>query len=254
VKLNYKILGHHEEVLVVLHGLMGMLDNWHGPAKAYTDHFTVYLVDARNHGHSPHSPDFNYDVMTEDLLEFLEDHGLEDIHLMGHSMGGKTVMKFAQNHAEYVKKLVVADIAPKEYPVHHQTILKALRNVDFSAVSRRSEVDPQLAVYIPEWGVRQFLLKNIYWKEKAQLDFRFNLDAIESNIELIGAAIEDQIFRGQTLFIRGEKSDYVQEEDWSDIELMFPAARLETIKDAGHWLHADQPEQFNKSVIDFLLS
>lgn len=252
MKLNYKIVGHHEEVLVVLHGLMGMLDNWHGPAREYAEHFTVYLVDARNHGHSEHSADLNYEVMMDDLYDFLEDHGLEGVNLLGHSMGGKTVMKFAQNFPEYVKKLVVADIAPKAYPVHHQTILKALRSVDFSIVDRRSQVEDQLKEYIPEWGVRQFLLKNIYWREKGKLDYRFNLDAIENNIEKMGEEIADQIFRGPSLFLRGSESDYIQDSDWSDIELMFPDARLETIEGAGHWLHADKPDEFNKQVIDFL--
>lgn len=252
MKLNYKMIGQHKEVLVVLHGLMGMLDNWHGPAKDYAEHFSVYLVDARNHGHSEHSPELSYELMMEDLHEFLEDHGLEEINLLGHSMGGKTVMKFAQNYSEYVKKLIVADIAPKAYPVHHQTILKALRSVDFSKVDRRSEIDEQLKVYIPQWGVRQFLLKNIYWKEKGVLDYRFNLDAIENNIEKMGEEIADQIFRGPTLFIRGSESDYIQDDDWAEIKLAFPDSKLETIQGAGHWLHADKPEEFNKLVIDFL--
>lgn len=253
MRLNYKMIGQHSEVLVVLHGLMGMLDNWHAPAREYAEHFSVFLVDARNHGHSEHSSAHSYELMMQDLYEFLVEHGLDEVNILGHSMGGKTAMKFAQNHPEFVKKLVVADIAPKAYPVHHQQILKALRSIDFSKAERRSQVEEQLKSDIPEWGVRQFLLKNIYWKEKGKLAFRFNLDAIESNIERMGEEIADQMFRGPSLFIRGAESNYIQDSDWKDIELAFPNAQLKTIEGAGHWLHADKPEAFNSVLLDFLL-
>ncbi|UTW64369.1 alpha/beta fold hydrolase [bacterium SCSIO 12741] len=232
---------------------MGMLDNWQGPAKYYAEHFQVYIIDARNHGHSPHSPEFTYELMADDLLNFVEEHDLDYFHLMGHSMGGKTVMKFAQNHPDYVDKLIVADIAPRAYPVHHQQILAGLNALDFEVIKSRGEAEKALASYVPELGVRQFLLKNMYWKEKGKLALRFNLDAITENIELIGEGIFDRIYEGPTLFIRGEKSKYVSEEDWKDIQLSFPQAELNTVKDAGHWLHAEKQAEFIQETTEFLL-
>ncbi|RMG83613.1 MAG: alpha/beta fold hydrolase [Bacteroidetes bacterium] len=253
MKLNYKKLGSGEP-LIILHGLMGMLDNWLTPAKKLAEHFEVFLVDQRNHGHSPHSEEFNYQVMMEDLLEFFDDVNLLEAHILGHSMGGKTAMKFAQNYPEYVTKLIVADIAPKKYPVHHQLILQGLRAIDLNKVSSRKEADEILSQYVPEFAVRQFLLKNLYWKEKNKLAWRFNLDAIEKNIELIGEEINDRIFEKPALFLKGEKSDYITEEDYEMIKMLFPQSSIQVIPNAGHWLHAEQPELFIKAVIDFLNS
>lgn len=251
MKLHFKEFGEGE-TLIVLHGLLGMLDNWQSPANVYSKQFRTILLDARNHGHSPHSHEFDYEVMAADLLEFMDDHGIEHAHLLGHSMGGKTAMKFAQNHPERVDKLIVADIGPKPYPVHHEQILAALNEVDFSLVSRRSEIEPILERRIPDWGVRQFLLKNVYWVEKGKLGYRFNLRAIENNIEHVGDEIEDEVYHGETLFVRGSKSDYILDYDWPDVQLTFPNATLENVEGAGHWLHADKPETFNATVLNFL--
>ncbi|MDA9819652.1 alpha/beta fold hydrolase [Salibacteraceae bacterium] len=252
MKLYHKALGEGE-VLIILHGLMGMLDNWQSPAQVYSQHFRTHLLDARNHGHSPHSDEFSYELMVADLLEFMDNERIERAHLLGHSMGGKTVMKFAQNHPERVRKLIVADIGPKAYPVHHEQILAALKEVDFSQVDRRSQIEPILEKRISEWGVRQFLLKNVYWKEKGKLAYRFNLDAIDDQIDCVGDEIEDAEYTGETLFIRGSKSNYILDYDWPDIRLTFPNAVLETVEGANHWLHADKPEEFNAKVLKFLL-
>ena len=205
MELFYKNMGQGEP-LVVLHGLMGMLDNWQGPAKYLAEHFEVYIVDQRNHGHSPHSEEFSYYHMMEDLVEFLDEHNLHNAHLLGHSMGGKTVMKLAQNYPDFVNKLIVADIAPRKYEVHHQQILEGLFAVPLNEIQKRSEADEILKQYIPEYGVRQFLLKNMYWKEKGQLAWRFNLPVINNTIEDIGEEINDALYEGETLIIRGENS------------------------------------------------
>ncbi|MEM9022698.1 MAG: alpha/beta fold hydrolase, partial [Bacteroidota bacterium] len=169
------------EPLIVLHGLMGMLDNWKTPAKRLSERYEVFLVDQRNHGRSPHSATFSYAEMAEDLYELMDDLFLSEAHILGHSMGGKVAMKFAQHHPDMVRQLVVADIAPKAYPVHHHTILEALSAVPLGEIKARSEAEAILGQYIPEPGVRQFLLKNLYWVEKGVLAWRFNLDAIREH-------------------------------------------------------------------------
>lgn len=252
MKLNFKSFGEGEP-LVILHGLMGMLDNWQTLAKEYADHFEVFILDARNHGHSDHYSEMNYEVMMYDLLEFCHDQNLTEINLLGHSMGGKTVMKFAQNFPDFVSKLVVADIAPKSYPVHHHKIIEGLKTLDFSLLKSRGEVDKHLAMYIPEVGVRQFLMKSIYWAEKGRMALRFNIDAIEKNIEVIGNEITDSSFAKPTLFIRGDKSNYVLDDDLDLINEYFPLGKLVTIQNAGHWLHAEQPRNFVDETLNFLI-
>jgi esterase len=251
MKLNFKKFGEGKP-LIVLHGLMGMLDNWKTPAKTLAEHFEVYIVDQRNHGHSPHSDEFSYQFMMEDLLEFVEDHELHHAHFLGHSMGGKTAMKFAQNYPEYIDKLIVADIAPKAYEVHHQQILEGLLAVDLNTTKSRKEAETVLSNFIQETGVRQFLLKNLYWIEKGKLAWRFNLNTINRVIGDIGEEINDSMYEGETLFIRGGKSNYIQDIDKEMINTYFPQGGIETIASAGHWLHAEQPESFLKSVLKFL--
>jgi len=251
MELFYKKSGQGQP-LIVLHGLMGMLDNWATPAKVLSDHFEVYLVDQRNHGHSEHSDDFSYQDMSDDLYEFIEAHQLEGAHILGHSMGGKTAMKFAQNYPSMLDKLVIADIAPRAYEVHHQQILAGLLAVDLKIIQKRSDADKILKQYIPEFGVRQLLLKNLYWPEKGRLAWRFNLEIINDTIEQIGEEINDRKYSGETLFIRGAKSNYIHDIDKEMIDVYFPNSKINTIPNSGHWVHAEQPEQFLKFVIEFL--
>lgn len=253
MKLNYKRLGEGEP-LVILHGLMGMLDNWMSLARAYAEHFDIIVVDARNHGHSPWSDTHNYTEMMHDLEELLDDLHLTEVNLLGHSMGGKTVMKFAQNFPMMMNKLIVADIAPKEYPIHHHVIMEALRSVPLTELEKRTDADDYLAKHIDEPGIRAFLMKSLYWKEKGVLSWRFNLNVLSDSLPVIGEAICDAPFSGDTLFIRGAKSNYIQDDDWADIEPVFHHAKLVTLQNAGHWLHAEQREKFLKETLDFLLN
>lgn len=250
MKLFYKRLGEGEPLLI-LHGLMGMLDNWQSHARIFAEHFEVYIIDQRNHGHSEHDDVLDYNSMVEDLEEFIDDMFLSDVNIIGHSMGGKVAMKFAQKNPDLINKLLVADIAPRAYPVHHDLIIKGLKSVPLAELKKRTEADQYLAEYIPEVGVRQFLMKNLYWKEKGVLDWRFNLDAIEKNIENMGERIMDSIYHGETLFLRGEKSEYITSEDFGDIELGFPDSEVQTIEGAGHWLHAEKPKEFSELALDF---
>ncbi len=252
MKLHYKRMGSGQP-LIILHGLMGMLDNWQSHARVLSESYDVISVDQRNHGKSPHSNlPFTYEAMTQDLEELMDDLFLSDVILLGHSMGGKTVMRFAQDFPMLVERLIVADIAPKAYPVHHHMVLKGLRNVPLDQLKKRTEADEYLAKYIGEEGVRQFLMKSLYWKEKGKLDWRFNLDVIERDIELMGAPITEGSYDGPTLFLGGAKSDYILPQDEKSIHKHFPMATIQTIPDAGHWLHAEQPKLFMRSVLSFL--
>ena len=249
--LNYKILGSGKPI-IIMHGLMGMLDNWQAPARLLEDDFQCILVDMRNHGHSPKSMEHNYSVMVDDVIHLMDHLNLNEAIILGHSMGGKVAIKLAQEHPNRVSKLIVADIGPKFYPVHHQDVLAALREVPVEKLDLRTEAESYMLKHLSEPNVRQFLMKSLYRAERGSFAWRFNLDAIEQNIEQVGKALEELDFEGETLFIRGGNSNYILDEDWPDIKLLFPNAYLATIDGAGHWLHAEKPNEFVDAVKDFL--
>ncbi|WP_432412683.1 alpha/beta fold hydrolase [Rasiella sp. SM2506] len=251
--LHSQILGEGTP-FIILHGFLGSGDNWKTLGNQFAeDGYQVHLVDQRNHGRSFHSENFSYEIMAEDLLKYLQHHNIEECLLLGHSMGGKTAMQFAVNHSEKVLKLLVADIGPKAYPQHHQDILKALSLLDFSKIKSRGEADQVLSEYIQDVGTRQFLLKNVYWKEKGALGLRIHLPVLSEKITEVGKALpEDSVFIKPTLFLRGEKSGYIEEIDKLVIHKHFPKAEIVTVSDAGHWLHAENPSEFYQNVIKFL--
>ena len=249
--LNYKILGSGKPI-IIMHGLMGMLDNWQAPARLLEDDFQCILVDMRNHGHSPKSMEHNYSVMVDDVIHLMDHLNLNEAIILGHSMGGKVAIKLAQEHPNRVSKLIVADIGPKFYPVHHQDVLAALREVPVEKLDLRTEAESYMLKHLSEPNVRQFLMKSLYRAERGSFAWRFNLDAIEQNIEQVGKALEELDFEGETLFIRGGNSNYILDEDWPDIKLLFPNAYLATIDGAGHWLHAEKSNEFVDAVKDFL--
>lgn len=240
--------------LVIIHGFLGMSDNWKSFGALYAaEGFQVHMLDLRNHGRSFHSEDFNYAVMADDLLEYCQHHNLKDIALIGHSMGGKVAMLFATTHPELVEKLIVADIGPKYYAPHHQDILAGLNAVDFSAKPSRNEVEETLYPFIPDFGTRQFLMKNLYWVEPGQLAFRFNLPVFNAKIETIGEKLpEANHFDKPTMFIRGGNSKYILDADLPEIQKQFPNFTLATIPNVGHWLHAENPKAFFEETISFL--
>ena len=251
--LHSRIVGEGKPLLI-LHGYFGMGDNWKSHANSFAeDGFQVHLIDQRNHGRSFQSDAFNYELLVEDLYDYIEFHSLEKVSLLGHSMGGKTVMLFATEHAELIEKMVVADISPREYPPHHHAIIDALNSIDFSVQNTRKLVDAKLSELISEVGIRQFLLKNTYWKEKGVMDFRFNLNSLtDNNIEVGQPLPSFTVFEGDTLFLKGEKSDYITLDDKPLIEAHFPNSNIKTIAKAGHWLHAENPKDFYKEAIAFL--
>lgn len=253
MKLHAKIIGKGKPLLI-LHGFLGMGDNWKTLGNQFAEEgFEVHLIDQRNHGRSPHSAEFNYDLMAKDLLEYCEDRQLEKIYLIGHSMGGKTAMFFAASYPDRVKKLIVVDIAPKYYTPHHQKILEGLAFLDTQELTSRKTADEYLSEYVPEPSVRQFLLKNLYRKEKNILDLRLNLKTLTEQIDQLGQALpKERSFAGSTLFLKGEKSNYIQEADKKDIKKQFPNAETVTIKNAGHWIHAENREAFFQEAMEFM--
>lgn len=253
MKLFFRKIGEGKPV-IILHGLFGLSDNWQtiGKSLAATD-FSVYLVDLRNHGNSPHSDAFNYKVVADDVLELIESEKLNQPVLLGHSLGGKTAMQLALSFPEKIASAIIVDMAPRYYEPHHQKIIEALQSVNFATVKSRGGVDKILSEKIPDTSTRQFLLKSLYWKEKDRLDWKFNLNAIANNIGEVGKEISSATqFTKPTLFIRGEKSKYILDSDFEGIKALFPNAEILTAPDAGHWVHADNPQWIAESVRTFL--
>ncbi|ALJ06848.1 alpha/beta hydrolase [Pseudalgibacter alginicilyticus] len=251
--LHSNILGEGAP-FIILHGFLGTSDNWKTMGTEFRDKgFQVHLIDQRNHGQSFWDDTFNYEVLADDLKHYCEHYQLDNIVLLGHSMGGKTAMLFATLYPELVSKLIVADISPRFYPEHHQTILEGLQSIDFEEVKSRGVADKILGNYITDFGTRQFLLKNLYWKQKGELAFRMNLKVLVKNISEIGQALSnDALFNSDALFLRGDKSDYIQKQDENLILHHFPKSQIVSIKNAGHWLHAENPKDFFEAVMRFL--
>lgn len=251
--LHSRIEGEGKPLLII-HGYLGMSDNWKTLGGQYVAAgFQVHALDMRNHGKSFHSDEFTYDAMVQDLVDYCKANAIVKADIIGHSMGGKVAMFFAVKHPEMVGKLVVADIGPKYYFPHHQDIMAGLNAVDFSAKPKRSDVEQILSGYIEDSGTRQFLMKNLYWKEPGQLAFRFNLGVFNDKIDNIGQALpEVSRFDGPTLFLRGDRSNYIKDKDLVLIKTHFPNAELKDIHNSGHWLHAENPQDFLKETLGFL--
>ena len=252
MKLHIREMGEGQP-MVILHRLFGSSDNWQTHAKKLAEYYRVILVDQRNHGHSEWSDEFSYELMSQDLEELFEDLDLKKVILLGHSMGGKTAIQFTQNHPEYIEKLIVVDIGVKEYPLHHAEILKGLYSIDLEIIHTRNAAEEILSNFISSIGVRQFLLKNLYWKEKDLLAWRMNISILDREMTNILAPLADVEILLPTLFIRGSLSNYILDEDLDQLEALFPDMSLITIEEAGHWVHAESPIKFINSVLEFCL-
>jgi pimeloyl-ACP methyl ester carboxylesterase len=252
MELNYKSFGQGPP-LIILHGLFGTLDNWQTLGKRWADSHTIFLVDQRNHGRSPHLPEHNYALMAEDLRSFMEANWMYEAHIMGHSMGGKTAMQFALHYPDMVDKLIVVDIAPKTYTGGHESIVEALNTLPLAEIEDRSQADAFLAEQIDDFGVRQFLLKNLSRSKEGGYRWKMNLPVLTKDYQAILQNIEKgEVFAGPTLFVRGEKSNYISPADLPLLQSYFPQAELATIKDAGHWVHAEQPDALFSRVDEFI--
>lgn len=257
MKLFFRETGTSGTPIIILHGIFGSSDNWLGIGKVLAENYRVFMLDQRNHGQSPHSDVFNYEVMAADLKEFIDEYQLENPIIIGHSMGGKTVMQFAMNYPDAFAKMVVVDIAPKFYPVHHTMILQGLNSVNLETLASRTEANEHLKRFEEQEGVRQFLLKNL-WRnpEKGnQFDWRINLSVITQNIDVVGHELEhEHPVEKPVLFLAGANSHYIQPEDERKIWELFPNYTIEKIEGAGHWVQADKPKEFIEAVTNFINS
>lgn len=251
--LHSNILGQGKP-FIFLHGFLGMGDNWKTLGTKFSElGYETHLIDQRNHGRSFHSDDFNYDLMVQDLKEYVAEHQLKDFILLGHSMGGKTAMLYAVENPELIEKLIIADISPRYYPTHHDDILKGLSSLDLETLKSRGEADELMTRYVLDAGTRQFLLKNLYWQSKGKLGLRMNLESLKLNVNEVGEALPmHSKFEKDTLFLRGDRSEYISLQDESLIKTHFPKAKIETISNAGHWLHAENPTEFFEVVNEFI--
>ena len=252
MKLNYKEYGHGEPVLI-LHGLLGMLDNWHSFAKKLAEDYWVITIDQRNHGKSTHTDDFNYKLLAEDLHNFMEEMHIPRCHLIGHSMGGKTIMQFLNDYPHNVDKCIVVDIAPKKYKGGHEKIFNSLLDIDIAAVEDRQEVQDKLMTAIDDLPIVLFLMKNLSRNPEGGYRWKANIKSLWDNYQDIIKELEfDTEIDKEVLFIKGSESEYINDEGKTAIDNWFPSANLITIENAGHWVHADKPDLLLQSVRQYL--
>lgn len=254
MKLFFRQTGEIGPAIVILHGIFGSSDNWLTVSKSIAAKgYRVFALDQRNHGQSPRGDEQDYQSMAADLREFLIDQQLDNPILMGHSMGGKVVMQYVMTYPGTYQKLVVVDIAPKFYPIHHAELIRGLKAIDLLGLKSRTEADTVLQPYEPALSVRQFLLKNLYRNEQGQFDWRLNLPVIERELHGVGEELTNpRIVTDPTLFIRGNESPYILDEDIPMIKRIFPNAQIETIQGAGHWVQAEKPVEFVEVLMTFL--
>ena len=241
------------EPLVILHGVFGSGDNWMSIARRLEHQFRVYLPDQRNHGKSFRSEEFGYDLLAADLLEWMETRGLEAIHLLGHSMGGKAAMRFAALAPDRLKSLVVVDIARRAYRLDtHRSMLEAMKALNLAACTTRSDLDRALQPSVPEEGTRLFILKNIERDSTGAFRWRIALDPLLRSLDAIGTSLEEHApIQIPCLVLRGSESGYVSDADFEQIARCFPQSRLVTIQGAGHWVHADRPNELTEALMEF---
>lgn len=253
IELNHKLYGQGHP-LIILHGLFGSLDNWATFGRSISKHYMAFLVDQRDHGKSPHTNEFNYDVLSEDLVHFMESNWVHEAFLMGHSMGGKTVMKTALEHPDIVEKLIVVDMAPKAYTNRHSAVFEAMLAVDMSSLEHRKDAKEILMAKLNgDFATTAFLLKNIKREKSGEFRWKMNVELLKRDYQsIIEPMPADKVYEGDTLFIKGANSAYITEDDYPLISQLFPKNQIVSIPDAGHWVHADQPKLLENVVLEFL--
>jgi pimeloyl-ACP methyl ester carboxylesterase len=257
MKLNFKELGEENTqngTLIIMHGLFGMLDNLMTIGRRFAEKYHVFLLDLRNHGRSGWDEEHTYDAMSLDLNQFIHNQMIKKpVFVLGHSMGGKVAMQFVANYPDVLTKLIIVDIAPKAYPVQHRTIIDTLNSIDLQQISHRNEAAEVLVKAGLDTGTQQFLLKNLYRTEDGKFAWRMNLEVLTAKIANVG---EELYYRFPielpTLFLRGSKSQYIQNEDDTEIKNIFPQAKILTIEGAGHWVHAEKPNEMYVAIMEFL--
>jgi esterase len=244
MELNYKVFGDVGEDIIIIHGLLGSLDNFQTIAKQLSETYRVWLLDMRNHGRSFHSEEMNYEVMVEDVHEFMKSNQLAHAHLIGHSMGGKVAMNFALTYPELVNDLIIIDIGPKKYEGDHQVILQTMKDISLNDFSERGEIEAQISERIHSQKIVQLMMKNL-GRDQNSFFWKPNVEVILNNYRLLMDTIPShQIFNGKTVFIKGENSNYIEVDELEDFRKYFPEAQMMIVPHAGHWVHADQPKVF----------
>lgn len=251
MELFFREFGQGSPVLI-LHGLFGFSDNWQTIAKGLSDHYLVVTPDLRNHGRSPHVGTHSYAAMAEDVRVFMEKHWMFSAALVGHSMGGKVAMQLALSHPEMVERLVVVDMEPGKAEDNHSSIFRALLDLDLSKMAGRKDIESYLTDRIPDAGTRQFLLKNVTREDDGRFTWKMNLPVLWKHYSDILAGVKGDPYDKPTLFIRGSRSDYIKDADIPFIHSLFPKAEFVTVEGAGHWVHADKPNELLQTLKDFL--
>ena len=255
--LHSNLIGNSERELFIIHGFLGMGDNWKTHAKKIAENdFRVHLIDLRNHGKSFWSNEFNFDLMIDDIYNYAKHHDIKKFSLLGHSMGGNLTMFFAQKFPQLLDKIIIVDIVPKEYKPHHGNvlnILNSLNSIDFKKVKSRKDADTHLLNYIDDERVRQFLLKNLYWIDKESLGLKINIKVLFEFKDKLSIKLQkDSKFNKPSLFLYGDNSPYVDESDFSLLNKYFPKIQINKVPLSGHWVHADNPSFFLDKTINFL--
>ena len=258
MELNYKVFGSGEPV-IILHGLFGMLDNWQTIAKEIAQNgFEVFILDLRNHGKSPHSNEFNYQIMTRDLLDFLEEQNIFKCHLIGHSMGGKLALQFAALYQGYINSLIIVDIFPKSYKqirIDHQKIFNAIHRINEGKFIDRNKAENAIKTIITNERIYMFMLKNLRKNENENIVWKFNSEVIEKNYDQIkNNIILPSAFKSNIIFIKAANSDYIDNKDLTSKQALFPNGKMEIIANSGHWVHVDQRKKFLQICLSFLKS
>lgn len=255
MKLFSRKIGDKGQDLIVLHGLFGMSDNWVNMGNRFSKYCKVHLLDLRNHGRSPHANEFDFDVMCEDLLEYIDDNTIIKPIILGHSLGGKVAIKFAFTYPEKMEKLIVADIAPRNYNMDfHYNLLQSLYKIPLDEMETREEIDSLLSIIVKDKDIRLFLMKNLYRNDRKKFAWRMNIGVLLEKLHHIQDAVFLQgISDIPTHFLKGEYSDYITAEDEKLISKYFSDVSFATIPKAGHWLHVENPERFYEEVMGFCL-
>jgi len=260
--LDYTKMGSKGSNIMILHGLFGNKRNWQSIARHLSANHQVYALDLRNHGNSPHAPKMSYPVMAEDVMNFIEQHHLSTVNLIGHSMGGKVAMYLALKYPQHVKRLVIVDIAPVNYSHDFDDIFNGLFNVPLTKIKSREEAEKYLTEKIADRGIIQFLLQNLCLEKvkgneigKEKNYWRFNLQVLKQSIPKIisfPVITKETKYSAQTLFLGGQESNYINDDNRKDIKNFFPEANIVKVKSAGHWLHAEQPAIVKNILSSFL--
>ncbi|MES2560327.1 MAG: alpha/beta fold hydrolase [Bacteroidota bacterium] len=253
LELNFKEYGTGEQNLIILHGFLGSLDNWHTLATEWGKAgLHVWSLDMRNHGKSPHTEEHSLQLMVDDVNDFMFQHHIDKACVLGHSMGGKVAMMFAIQYPTLCEKLIVADMAPREYRAGHDDVFDAIFQVDLNSIQTRKEAEEAMKPFLGDFGTRQFILKNLERTENGTYEWKFNLRTLfQDYANIIKPINSSHVYDGETLFLKGSLSGYIQDSDMEKIYSLFPNATLHTIEDAAHWLHADKPKEFYEAVLTF---